>query len=188
MLQIKKRNIVSAMLALTMMLSISVTALASTVNVTRVRQAKSNWCWAATSEMVGRSVNRSSTMTQWDVVGYVKGSNYPNVGGTSEDMKKGIAYASANTVSYTFGRTLSWDDHKSNIESGYPIAVWVDWYGGGAHALACAGTQTISGNNYLYIIDPWENNASTWYKYDALKNGTRIQSGVGQYDYSFWKR
>lgn len=187
MLKQKKIHFLSLVITLMLVLSTTITASAATLDVSRVKQAKTNWCWAATSEMVGTYVNSASSRTQWDVVAYIKGSNYPNVGGTTSNIKNGIKYASNNTVTYTSGSTLSWSKHTSNINDGYPIAVWMNWDSDGAHALVCAGTKTSSGSNYLYIIDPWENNTSEWYKYDSLKNGTTIQSGKGSYDTSFWK-
>lgn len=183
-----KRRFSALLLTLVLAFSTAVTASAATLDVTRVKQAKTKWCWAATSQMIGNYMNSGSSRTQWDVVAHIKGSDYPNVGGSTSDIKNGIKYASNDTVTYTSGSTLSWSSHTSNIDSGNPIGVWMNWDDGRAHALVCAGTKTTSGNNYLYIIDPWEDNVSQWYKYDSLKNGTEIQSGTGSYDTSFWKK
>lgn len=183
----KKIHFLSVLLALVLVFSTTITASAATLDVTRVKQAKTNWCWAATSQMIGNYMNSSSNRTQWDVVAYVKNSSYPNTGGTTSDIKKGIKYASNDAVTYTSGSTRSWASHTSDIDTGNPIGVWMNWDNGGAHALVCAGTKTSSGSNYLYIIDPWEDNTSEWYNYTSLKNGTQIQSGMGSYDTSFWK-
>jgi len=75
----------------------------------------------------------------------------------------------------------------SNIDSSNPIAMWIAWDNGDAHAVVCAGTKTISGTNYLYVIDPWEDTDSTWYGYEAIKNGTTLLTGKGKYTKSFWK-
>ncbi len=183
----KKSHFISMLIAMLLVFSTVVTASATTLNVTRVKQAKTKWCWAATSQMIGNYMNSSSNRSQWDVVAYVKDSSYPNVGGTTGDIRQGIRYASGSTVTYTSGSICSWLSHTSNINSGNPIGVWMNWDSGGAHALVCAGTKTTSGSNYLYIIDPWEDNTSEWYNYNSLKNGTKIQSGTGSYDTSFWK-
>lgn len=183
----RKMRFFSLVLTLVMLFSAAATVSAATLDVTRVKQAKTNWCWAATSEMIGNYMNSSSSRTQWDVVAHIKGSDYPNKGGTTSDITAGIKYASKDVVTYTYGSTLSWSKHTTNIDNGNPIAVWMNWDSGGAHALVCAGTKTTGGSNYLYIVDPWENNTSQWYKYDSLKNGTSIQSGTGSYDRSFWK-
>ncbi len=178
----------SIMLSVAMMIIFISVAEASTLDVSRVKQAKTKWCWAATSEMIGNYMNSSSDRTQWDIVGEIKGMDYPNVGGRTTDIKDGIKYASEDTVTYSSGSTVSWSTHASNIDDGNPLGVWMNWNSGGAHALVCAGAKVSSGNNYLYIIDPWEDNTSSWYRYDCLKNGTTIQSGTGSYDTSFWKR
>lgn len=183
-----KSNFVSIVLTMVLMVFTALPASAATLDLTRVKQAKTNWCWAATSEMIGKYMNSSSTRTQWDIVKHIKGSSYPNEGGSVSNIKTAIKYASVDTVTYKSGTTRSWSVHKSNIDSGNPIAVWMSWdNNGGAHAVVCAGTKTSSGTNYLYIVDPWEDNTSEWYNYTSLKNGTSIQSGKGKYVTSFWK-
>jgi hypothetical protein len=170
------------------MFVITTTVFAATLDVNRVTQAKTNWSWAATCEMIGTYQNTDSNRTQWDVVKQIKGSNYPNVGGSVTDIKNGITYASMDLVTYTSGSTLSWSNHTSNIDNSNPIAMWIAWdNNGGAHAVVCAGTKTTSGTNYLYVIDPWEDTDSTWYGYEALKNGTTLLTGNGKYMQSFWK-
>lgn len=170
-----------------LMLAMTANALAATLDVDRVTQAKTNWCWAASSEMIGTYHNSSSSRTQWDIVKYIKGSSYPNEGGTTSDITKGIKYVSMDTVTYQSGSVASWSTHTTQISNGNPIAVWVDWTNGGAHLVVCAGTKTTSGTDYLYIIDPWEDNASEWYSYTAMKNGANIQAGHGKYTKSFTK-
>jgi len=175
------------LLVLILMFAITATVSATTLDVNRVTQAKTKWCWAATCEMIGTYQNPDSNRTQWDVVKKIKGSDYPNVGGTVTDIKNGIKYASMDLVTYTSGSTLSWSDHTSNIDSSNPIAMWIAWDNGDAHAVVCAGTKTISGTNYLYVIDPWEDTDSTWYGYEVIKNGTTLLTGKGKYTKSFWK-
>lgn len=53
-------------------------------NVTPVKQAKSNWCWAACAEMCGKSVDNSSTRTQYDVVEYIKCGQYNSTANLGE--------------------------------------------------------------------------------------------------------
>lgn len=188
MLKKRKFSILTLMLTLVITFSTTTTVFAATLDVERVKQAKTNWCWAATSEMIGTYQNGDSSRTQWDIVKYLKGSSYPNKGGTVSDIKKAIKYSSKDLVTYTSGSTLSWSKHTSNINNSNPIAMWIDWNSGGAHAVVCAGTKTSSGNNYLYVLDPWENTTSTWYNYNSLKTGTQLETGNGKYTKSFWKK
>lgn len=188
MFETKRKKLLFGFLALIFAFITAIPASAATLGVDRVKQSKTKWCWAATSEMIGSYMNSSSGRTQWDIVAYIKGSSYPNSGGSVSDIKKAIKYASGDTVTYKSGGVRSWDVHASQIDEGNPLAVWMSWNGGGAHAVVCAGTKTTSGNNYLYIIDPWEDNTSQWYRYDSMKNGCTIQSGTGKYTTSFWKK
>lgn len=189
MLKSQKKHILATLGALVLAFTMTTTAFAATtLDVTRVKQAKSYWCWAAVGEMIGTYMNGNSSRTQWDIVAHIKGSSYPNDPGSDSELAKGIKYASMDTVTYTSGSTLSWDKHTSNIGDGNPVGVKMIWDDGGAHALVCAGTKTSSGNNYLYIIDPAGDNTSEWYNYTSLKNGTSIQSGKGTYSTSFYKK
>lgn len=69
------------------------------VSVNIVKQAKTNWCWAASDEMAGRTMNRSSTRTQTDIVVFVKGKNI-NEGGTPSEGVKGANFACINNVTF----------------------------------------------------------------------------------------
>lgn len=161
---------------------------ARTLSINQVVQAKSKWCWAASSEMVGRYHNSNSTRDQWDIVKYIKGSNYPNEGGSNSEIEKAIRYASVDTVTYTTSNILSFDEHKKHIDNSNPIVVRMDWDSGGAHAVVCAGYKTSGGSNYIYIIDPIEDTTMEYYNYTSLKNGTSIQTGTGKYTKSIHKK
>lgn len=65
------------------------------VPVSIVKQAKSNWCWAACAEMFGKSVYSSSARTQYDIVRYVKGSEVNKTANVSECLTA-CQYASYN--------------------------------------------------------------------------------------------
>ena len=63
------------------------------LNVIRYEQEKSNWCWAASIQMVGRY--KTKYVSQESIVQYVKG-NLNNTGANIEEIKKGIDYVSGN--------------------------------------------------------------------------------------------
>ena len=154
---------------------------ARTLSISQVVQAKTNWCWAASSEMVGRYQNSSSTRDQWDIVKYIKGSSYPNEGGSNSEIEKAIRYASENTVTYNTSNTLTFANHENHIDNSDPLVVRMDWNSGGAHAVVCAGYKTSGSTNYIYLIDPIEDTTKEYYNYTSLKNGTSIQTGTGKY-------
>lgn len=68
------------------------------LSITPVIQAKTNWCWAASGEMMGKNICPTSTWTQYDLVHYIKstvGSEpYPNEGGTLSDCVDAVSWAS----------------------------------------------------------------------------------------------
>lgn len=182
----KKR--LSLLFILVMVFVSSATALAATeLDVEKVTQAKTLWCWAACSEMIGQYQNSESTRDQWDVVSYIKGSDYPNDTGSDTDITNGIKYVSEDTVTYKSGSTLSWASHKTEIDGSDPLVVWMAWDSGGAHVLVCAGYKTSGSSNYLYLIDPDPDATSEYYSYTALKNGTSIQTGTGTYTKSIYR-
>jgi hypothetical protein len=184
----KCKKHLSILLALLMMIVSSTTAFAATeLDVNKVTQAKTYWCWAACSEMIGRYQNNDSILDQWDVVSYIKGSDYPNTGGSTADITKGIRYVSEDTVTYTSGSTLSWASHKTEIDDSDPLIVWMTWDSKHAHVVVCAGYKTSGSTNYLYLIDPDPDATSEYYSYTALKNGTSIQSGNGKYTTSIYR-
>ena len=55
------------------------------LNVIRYEQKKSNWCWAASIQMVGRY--KTKYVSQESIVQYVKG-NLNNTGANIEEIKK----------------------------------------------------------------------------------------------------
>lgn len=64
------------------------------LNVVRVEQAKNNWCWAASAEMLKKH-QVTTSKTQWDAVNYVFGTSgnpYPDVGADIYDTEKGLRY------------------------------------------------------------------------------------------------
>ncbi|MBU5445199.1 C39 family peptidase [Paenibacillus sp. MSJ-34] len=165
--------------------SAGVSAASKTLSLTRIQQAKTNWCWAAASEMVGKYKNSSTTKTQWDVVLQEKGKDYPNVGGTVSNIKNGIKLVGGNKVTVTDSSSpLSFATIQSQIDSANPSVMWIDWNSGGAHVVVSAGYDTT--DSKVYAVDPWEDISNQYYKYDALVKGTTLASGTGKYTKSIY--
>lgn len=184
----RKKSVSTIILSLLLMLSLTIGVYASTntLSVTHVYQAKDMWCWAASGEMVGSYQNDSAGIDQWDIVRHIKGSifnRYPNVGGSDSNIVEAVEYASDDTVDYTYSSIISLSSHETHIDNGDPIVMKIHWNGGGNHAVVCSGYK----NDYLYVVDPWENTTKAYYDYTDLKNGTTIQTGTGEYITSFHK-
>ena len=128
------------------------------VYVPTVKQAKSNWCWAACAEMAGKNVTPSSTRTQYDVVTYIKGEGYPNSFGSLSDCASGARYVSLNAKTYYTTGVMSYNSINSMVRNGYAMII-VCRNSNGAHALLVYGTilsDTSGGTKtYLNFVDPW---------------------------------
>jgi hypothetical protein len=69
------------------------------LSVQVIAQQKSNWCWLASSQMMGRYYNTNSTLTQSQIAAHVIGTT-ANVGGTLSDAEFACHYASVNTRTF----------------------------------------------------------------------------------------
>jgi hypothetical protein len=189
-------------------------AAARTLSVTRVEQAQSNWCWAATSEMVGNYLYPSTDRTQWDVVfdragitellDQLASRTYAglcdlldllgididydlNQDGNAADVCTGIGYITHGTVSTSWGSTLSIATHYAEIDSGQPVAVRMGWTGGGGHWLVASGYEDRNTSiPELVLVDPWQNTPTRAYPYSALTTVCAIGTGTGTYTHSAW--
>ncbi|MGN0601162.1 MAG: papain-like cysteine protease family protein [Oscillospiraceae bacterium] len=153
------------------------------VNVNVVKQAKSQWCWAACAEMAGKNVYPSSKRTQYTVVKYIKGSSsnsYPNVTGTIANSATGSQYVAYNRK--TFKSTASkWSFSKivSSMRKGYAVEAGAGYYSNGkrngGHVVVISGTQFVDNSSgtfyYIDYIDPWDGSFHHC-TYSSFCNGT----------------
>lgn len=151
---------------------------ASTLNVTRYQQEKSNWCWAATARMIGKYVANTS-LSQTQIVTYVKGSAV-NSGGSDSEVNKAITIATGNRAHTTYTPTIfAYSEFSKRIGSGRPVGIKMSWNSGGAHALAVSGALDSSQN--IRIVDPAVGCSSLiWRSYSGLVNGGSVLSGSGK--------
>ena len=149
--------------------TIFVQPMETALNVTSVVQAKSNWCWAACTEMAGKQAYPTSDRTQWDVVKKVKGwflNQYPNSTGSLDDSIEGSEYITYYTK--TFNKSVydtSWETLCNNMVSGKAVQAQAGYYSAsgertGGHVVVIikcyvSGTST-SVTKYIQYIDPWD--------------------------------
>lgn len=179
MLSFKVKKAFALLLTLLFAFSITISVSAVSLNVYRIQQQKSNWCWAAAGEMIGKYANFGAR-TQWDAVANIKGSNYPNVTGTIWDVEKAIEYVSYGAVNaYAgLGNKFTAGQAASKLSANKPFAVHMAWDLFSGHIVVCDG----SAGNELRLVDPAEGCSSKeWYDRDALVSGTSILSGNGKY-------
>lgn len=159
------KRIVVLLLLLAFILIAPVSTLADTLYVPVVRQAKSNWCWAACAEMVGRYEESGSTRSQWDVVMHVKGTS-DNVVGTAEETALGAAFVCYNVSSFVAThRAFNEADIQDTINrAGNPLVVGIVWGGiGGGHMMVVDGYDS----GQVRVIDPADG-STRWMSYQTL--------------------
>lgn len=147
----KARRAISVLLICFLTVALPMSASAGDLFVTPVRQAMSNWCWAACDVMAGDYEVQGSARSQSDVVQYIHGS-IVNKGATISQIAEGAEYVTYHYASY-YGAvtTFSLDTFKYFINDlGNPVIAVIVWFDTddtviGAHALLVCGHNT-SGN------------------------------------------
>jgi hypothetical protein len=128
--------------------------------VTLRPQEQSNWCWAASGQMVmefhGHNVSQCTQAN--NRLGRNDCCNDPTPGacnstGWPEFDKYDFSFlVTSNTA-------LTWDQVTGQIYcSRRPIAFSWHWNGGGGHMMVLLGYVTLEGVNYVTINDPWAPN------------------------------
>lgn len=167
-------------ISLFLLFSLSLTARAAQLNVTRYKQVKSNWCWAACAQMIGHYFGYS--YDQYDINLSVKGNTTNNQSASLDEVTNAVNYATGHDFNYGLFSSLERFqlDDEINVDE-IPLIMRMQWNSGGGHVLVLCG---VTGNN-LTLIDPWENCVTRSYSYVALLNGTSIQSGTGYYSHTW---
>lgn len=78
----------SIVVALFFALAIPAFAASKTLGVSEIDQNKTEWCWAACSEMIGKYYDSGSNRDQYDLVEYIKGNTDNQPGNTSNICAK----------------------------------------------------------------------------------------------------
>lgn len=148
-------------------------ASAASLPVQRFKQQKTNWCWAASCEMIGYYIT-GYDKSQPNIVSYIYGNTDDVGSGSISNVKKALAYTTSRSALVVGGAT-SQVHVKTEIDSGDPLYCSMGWDDGGGHGLVISGYTAYS----VQLIDPWQSNATTYYPYNDLVNGTTIHSGTG---------
>lgn len=165
-----------------MSFSVSVFAASKLLGVSEIDQNKTNWCWAACSEMIGKYYNGGSNRDQYDIVKKIKG-NTNNQPGTVSDICAAIKYVSNDSVTFTGQYSaLSFSSCRNEIDGSDPFIVWLQGKNGAiGHVVIASGYKT-GNTNYLYILDPSPNNDGQYISYTGLINGTTGTLGSRCYE------
>jgi hypothetical protein len=155
------KNLVRSVLALGMVAASA--ASAGSLPVTLAPQQTSQWCWAASGQMIMDYLG-ASRVTQCDQANRrfnrTDCCNSPTpsaciVGGWPEFEKYGFSY---NTTG-----ALSWSSLVNEINNNRPVAFSWGWTGGGGHMMVARGYAVTRTDNLVHVSDPWAPNVGDEY-------------------------
>lgn len=149
------------------------TSSANAIYVHRYEQEKSQWCWAASAQMIGHTLGR--TVSQRDIVDYTKGT-VANIPADIWDASKAVDYATLR-YSEVRGAPLTYTDAKSELDDGEPFYISIGWKNGSGHAVVVSGYNTNA--DTLAVVDPAHGCGLKSFSYDSMITECRFQSGVG---------
>lgn len=168
--------LIPALLLLVILPSCCKPALIGSLPVPLHPQETSNWCWAASGQMVmdylGHNVSQCTEANNrfgrtdccnidlcpaptqaatYDAYGNCTGCV---CGGWPEFGKYGFTFKTTSSAA------LSWADLRTQLSNeSYckkkPFAFSWHWNGGGGHMMVAKGYLTLAGTNYVVILDPW---------------------------------
>lgn len=155
---------------------------AGSLAVKLLPQQQSNWCWAASGDMIMDYLG-ATRVTQCDEANKRFGrtdcctnpsSDACNVGGWPEFDKYGFSFSTTGT--------LSWSSLVNEINNNRPVAFSWGWTGGGGHMMVARGYLTSGGVNYVDVNNPWAPNVGDQY-YTTYSNYVSGSDHVHWTDY-----
>lgn len=154
------------------------------LNVTKYSQEKSNWCWAASAQMLGKYYT-GSKIDQSNIVYHVKGSTTVNETAYDDETRSAISYAVGSSYLVTRSGVKSYASLENAIyNKSKPFAIKVVWSGGGAHILVVSGVNGFT-SDLFHLINPSASRPNAWYSYNALVNGATFPNDTGTYVSTF---
>lgn len=166
---------------------ITVQPMQSNLNVIPVEQEKSNWCWAACAEMIGRFYNPTGYRTQQQVADYCMSGENLALPFSNQLIISVIMYAANNNINHEISAIDSTNAQEicRKLSLNYPIWIALSNVQKGGHAIVLIGC-TLSGNyestTYTFsYIDPAYGVVRTC-TYDDMINGT--MNGLIGYTYA----
>ena len=144
------------------------------LNVAKIRQKGTNWCWAASGEMVMRYYNEP--VRQCEQVNELYGLKCCGLIVDPECDKTGWPQFGRHNLQFaqTKESALAWQEIKEQVAcKGNPIAFSWKWTGGSGHMMVIKGFSTQDGENYVLVNDPARNpnyEMMLYEKYDESDN------------------
>lgn len=159
-----------------------VSAASYKVSVKKYAQEKSNWCWAACSQMMGNYYLKN--YSQSTICKHVKGK-VVNKGASLKEVTKALQYSTKKPV--VQGGRIAFKGIRKALKNKKPLVLRMQWNVGGGHVYVVSGARDASGPQLkgLYLINPVKGHANAWAGYASLVNGVSLASGTGYYSHSW---
>lgn len=141
------------------------------LDVPHRKREQSGWCWAACAEMIGKYLDKSSQVTQTQIVINVKGSAI-NEGATDAETAQALRYVCDDS------RVVKYDDIPfdeteciEKLQDGKPFICHL-LVGYNDHAVLCYGYEMTAENGLiLFFNDPNESGNTFSLERRVLYNG-----------------
>jgi hypothetical protein len=159
------------------------------LNATLQYQEKSNWCWAACTQMIMKyrarhfdeqceivELARSRNTSQWGNTACCLNPDAGCNAGQPNDMTPTGAGTTRELLGYhniatgSYSRSLTYAESKTQINASTPFIVRWGWTGGGGHAVLADAYVDASGTlqNRLEILNPWPGEGAKMLDYTAV--------------------
>ena len=164
------------------------------LNIARVEQDTTNWCWAACAQMVILYA-RNNRLTQTQIVAVMYDVSLSQVSVDNPDCNTPATVDEIEIVfqeyaiSYEFlERALTYEELINELNT-RPVEIGIRWERGGMHAVVAYGYNTNGKSvREVLIRDPSSDTAPTiTVDYDDLINGHYRGRARGRWVDTFWK-
>lgn len=163
------------------------TASAGVLSVPTYYQEHSNWCWAASAQMILKFHNKS--VAQCSMANYSFGINYAcgnttfywnsraNQGNWNYYVDDMMNYYWGSTRFYQQNGSITQSSLQTRINASKPFIMSWRWSSGGAHDVVVKGYS----GSYVYFNDPWDGNYTRTYAATVSASDRRWEDSLLQY-------
>jgi hypothetical protein len=150
-------------------------------NFLRIPQEKSNWCWAAATDMVAEYYYRQTKeVKQCELASNLFGLSdccKSDPSSSSGKCNQGCEVTDVSAVFETLkieaqfrNRSLTLKELQLEIDAKRPVQVGFEWTGGGGHVVIVIGYGRDEAGDFLIVNDPLDKYQRAVVSYVSLKN------------------
>jgi hypothetical protein len=164
------------------------------LDIPRIEQEVTNWCWAACAQMtLGFTNNNQLTQEQivavmYDVPVSQVNANNPDCNSPASIKEIEIVFQEYAVYYKFLNSALTYSELIEELKTG-PVEIGIRWGNGGMHAILAYGYNTNSKSvQEVLIRDPWKDTAPVvTVNYADLINGEYGGRSKGKWVDTFWK-